>query len=121
MASILVVDDEASIRHTITSILRYSAHTCHEAQDGQAGLDLARRQPFDLIITDIMMPRLNGLQMLQALKTDPLTAHIPVLIISATIDDPIRDQALRLGAHNFILKPFTLRQLIAAAQDALKT
>ena len=105
-AHILVVDDNADMRDYLVRLLRphWSVET---AADGQQALDLvARRQP-DLVLTDVMMPRVDGLALLQTLRRDPSTASIPVIMVSARAGEEARVEGIQAGADEYLMKPFT--------------
>jgi adenylate cyclase len=120
-ARLLVVDDNDDNRYTLTRRLRregYEAVTV--AANGREALDLIARQPFDLILLDIMMPEINGYQVLERLKADAALRHIPVIMISAIseLDSVVR--CIELGAEDYLPKPFNsvlLRARIGASLE----
>jgi CheY-like chemotaxis protein len=83
MAKILVIDDENTLRQTILTILRYAGYEVLDAADGFAGIKLARDHMPDLIVSDIVMPGLDGYGVLSRLRDDPQTATIPVILVTA--------------------------------------
>ncbi len=101
---ILVVEDALTTRELERTILEAHGYLVETAKDGQEGLEKALSQPFDLIITDIQMPRLNGFELTQALKADPRTARIPVIILTSREDPEERLKGLELGASAYITK-----------------
>lgn len=105
--TVLVIDDNNSIRAIIANHLQAGGYAVAEAADGDVGLARAKEGGIDLIFLDVMMPKMDGLQVLHALKGDPLTVAIPVVIVSAfgMRENVIR--ATREGAVDFIVKPFT--------------
>lgn len=111
MARILVIDDEAPLRQNLVRFLRLEGHEVAEASDGEAGLISARHYPPDLIFCDLMMPRMNGMDLLTALKGDPALLHIPFFFISASAEPERLEQGLKLGAAGYLTKPFNLSQI----------
>ena len=109
---ILVVDDFSTMRRIIRALLGDLGYTdVHEAGDGAAAIDLLKAQPFDFIITDCNMPTMTGLELLKAVRTEPATKAMPVLMVTA---EGKRDQILesaQLGVSGYIVKPFTAETL----------
>jgi CheY-like chemotaxis protein len=103
MASILVIDDSLFIRKSICAVVKALGHETKEAADGQAGLDLAATHTFDCIITDLLMPKLDGFDVLEGLQSHGST--VPVIVVSADIQDSTRDRCLSLGAKLIVNKP----------------
>ena len=119
-ATILVVDDNRDIRRMLSTRLKREGYIITTAENGLQGLELAQTQPFDLIITDIMMPEMNGYQLLEQLKASPDLRHIPVIIISAVdnLDSVIR--CIEMGAEDYLFKPFNnflLKARVAASLE----
>ena len=104
--TILVVEDNPINRDLLVRRLVRDGHTVVEAPNGRQGLALARARPFDLVLLDVIMPELNGLQMLEQLKADPHLRHLPVIMISAfhELDGVVR--CLEMGAEDYLAKPF---------------
>lgn len=117
---ILVVDDEAEMRSMLDAVLRRAGFDVEQAQDGQAAYELARARPPDLVVTDILMPRLDGWQLCRALRTDPATTRVPIIFLSLRNKAPDRIYGLKLGADDFISKPFDTRELVARVRVVLK-
>ncbi len=109
---VLVVDDNADMRDHVARILGQE-YDVVRAEDGQQGLELARRISPDLVLTDIMMPRLDGFGLLQALRSDPATHTVPVIFISARAGEEVRVEGLQAGADDYLVKPFTANELRA--------
>ncbi len=106
-SALLVVDDDENNRYTLTQRLRRQGYgDVTTAADGRQALELLRSRPFDLVLLDIMMPELNGYQVLEALKADERLRHVPVIMISAVdeLDSVIR--CIELGADDYLAKPF---------------
>jgi PAS domain S-box-containing protein len=118
-AHVLVVDDNSDMRDYLARLLgaRWRVTT---ARDGMEALDIARRDRPDLVLTDTMMPRLDGIGLLAALRADPRTAATLVVLLSARVGEEARLDGLRGGADDYLVKPFGARELVARL-DALLT
>lgn len=103
---ILVVDDNEANRDVLSRRLRRQGHSVTVAENGRQAFDLVRRQAFDLVLLDVMMPEMNGYQVLEELKTDPALRHIPVIMISALDDLDSVVRCIELGAEDYLYKPF---------------
>jgi len=110
---ILVVDDEADILHFLELVLAERGYAVLTAPGGQQALAQARTHVPDLVLLDIMMPQMDGWEVLRLLRIDPRTAAIPVAMISARTDAKDRVQGLQEGAIDYICKPFSLEELLA--------
>jgi len=116
---ILVVDDEPHIRRVLSAILGRHGFDVVMASDGSQGLDELGTEEVDLVILDLMMPGANGLEILSKIRSDPLRADTPVIILTAKGQDTDRDAALAGGANDFLTKPFSPKKLIARIQEIL--
>jgi signal transduction histidine kinase/DNA-binding response OmpR family regulator/sugar lactone lactonase YvrE len=114
-SSVLIVENNNDLRDYLMQELGKTFHI-RTAKDGQEGLELAFDNPPDLILSDVMMPRMNGMELCKAIKEDLKTSHIPVVLLTAktTIDDQIN--GLEYGADVYITKPFSIRFLLAQIQ-----
>jgi two-component system chemotaxis response regulator CheY len=113
-SNVLVVDDSAAIRKILQRVLRQTGvaiKTIHEAGDGQEALDLLKSQSVDLVLTDINMPKMDGIQLLAALKTSPQWRSIPVVMITTEGGETKVAEAVKLGAAGYVRKPFTADQI----------
>ena len=119
MASILIVDDAAPIRALLRHILEEDGHHIREAADGQIGFTLYRETPADLIITDMLMPERNGLEVTLALTKEFLDAHV-IAITGATGDHNLLNAVKLFGARRVIQKPFTPGVVRRAVRFALE-
>src|SRR5215831_6661550 len=116
---ILVVDDEANLRRVLTAQLARDGYEVHAAPDGETGLSILREHHIDLVITDLRMPRLDGMELLrQALRLDP---ELPIVILTAhgTVDNAV--EALKTGAFDYITKPFDQAEVRTVVRKALRT
>jgi len=111
-ATILLADDNADMRDYIRRLLNTRFEVIAVA-DGEAGLAAAREHKPDLVLAHIMMPRLDGFGLLKALREDPVTGDIPVMLLSARAGEESRVEGLRAGADDYLIKPFSARELLA--------
>jgi DNA-binding NtrC family response regulator len=118
-AAILIVDDETNLRKTLAEILSTRGYSVLEADDGAAAVELLRDATPDLIFTDWKMPHMGGGEFLQHLRGDPRLASIPVIVITAFGSSHSAIEAVRLGAYDFVTKPFDLDEIVLAAERAL--
>ena len=109
---VLVADDNADMRDYIARILG-NDYDLVIARDGNQALELLRQNPPDLLLTDIMMPGLDGLGLLRAVRSDPATAALPVIFVSARAGNEMRVEGLEAGADDYLVKPFTANELRA--------
>lgn len=116
---VLVVDDSAAIRHLVADCLRRQGFRLETAVDGQDGLDRARAQPPDLVLTDYDMPRMTGFQLVHALRRDSTTRDVPIVMLTAR--DSKRDQAQMraAGLTSYLVKPFGTDKCIAIVERVL--
>ncbi len=117
---ILVVEDESDLREILKSNLAKEGYSVLTAKDGEAGLKLARSEAPDAIVLDLMLPGMDGLQVCRLLKRDTLTAGIPVLMATAKAEDVDVVTGLEVGADDYIVKPFSVRVLVARLRNALR-
>jgi two-component system, chemotaxis family, chemotaxis protein CheY len=118
---ILTIDDASSIRKMIEIALKSKGYTVSAAADGQEGLEMLERgEHFDAIVLDINMPRMDGLSLLKALRAKPAWAHLPVLMLTTEGQDSDREQALALGASDYMVKPFRPTELIERVEKLLR-
>jgi two-component system chemotaxis response regulator CheY len=113
-SDILVVDDSAAIRKILTRVLRQTGmaiQTIHEAGDGQDALALMGQHRIDLVLSDINMPKMDGLQLLASIKASPQWQNIPVVMITTEGGETKVAEAVRLGAAGYVRKPFTADQI----------
>ncbi len=118
---ILVVDDEMDTRETMAMFLLRLGYEVQTAQNGQQGLQLLKKQPCDLLVLDVMMPIMNGFQMLEEVRRDPALKTIPVVMVTALDKTSDIVQAFELGANDYITKPYVNAELIARVSAALRS
>jgi two-component system chemotaxis response regulator CheY len=113
-SDVLIVDDSAAIRKILQRVLRQTGmaiRTIHEAGDGQEALDLLKSRPVNLVLSDINMPKMDGLQLLGAIKAAAEWQSIPVVMITTEGGEAKVGEAVRLGAAGYVRKPFTADQI----------
>jgi len=117
MANILIVDDERSIRNTLREILEYEKYKVDEAPDGPAAIKLIKNNDYDVVLLDIKMPRMDGMEVLEKIKD--INPEVPVIMISGhgTIETAV--EAVKKGAYDFISKPPDLNRLLITIRNAL--
>jgi signal transduction histidine kinase len=118
-ARILLADDNADMRAYLKSLLapRYEVEA---VADGEAALEALRREPAELVLSDVMMPRLDGFGLLRALRSDPALRGIPVMLLSARAGEEARIEGLGAGADDYVQKPFSARELLARVAARLE-
>jgi len=104
---VLVVDDYLAVRKTIKELVTSLGMVTAEAESGLKAQELLKTRKFDLIITDLVMPEMDGFELTEAIKNDPVLRPIPVVIISTHSDTKYIFRALRLGADDYLIKPPT--------------
>jgi len=116
---VLICDDEPYIRESVSYVARGEGYDVLTAEDGEEGLRLAREERPDLVFLDLMMPRLNGFQVCQALKGDTATQGIHVIILTARGQEIDRSKGKEVGAQEYLTKPFSPRKLRQRMHDLL--
>jgi serine/threonine protein kinase/ActR/RegA family two-component response regulator len=119
MTRVLIIEDEDAIRHNVVETLTYEGFTTLEAENGLVGVQLAFQHRPDLIICDVMMPELDGYDVLRKLQTEPTTAMIPFIFLTALADRQYVRYGMALGADDYLTKPFTPDELLDTIQTRL--
>ncbi|HEY4303774.1 MAG TPA: response regulator [Gemmatimonadaceae bacterium] len=119
-ARVLVVDDNADLRDYMRRILSAAGHDVRVADDGISALDAMRAAPPDLVVSDVMMPRLDGFGLLHQLRADPQLGETPVLLLSARAGEEAKVGGLESGADDYLTKPFSARELLARVSGNLQ-
>jgi CheY-like chemotaxis protein len=119
MQTILVIEDEAPLRANILRILSAEGFRVVSAADGDEGIARVREARPDLVICDILMPRMDGFGVLAALRSGPDTAAIPFIFLTASADKEDLARGLRSGANEYVTKPFRIADLLAAVRRLL--
>jgi PAS domain S-box-containing protein len=110
---VLIADDNTDMREYLTNLLRNSGYHVSETVDGQQALETIRAEVPDLVISDVMMPKLDGLQLVAALRSEPRTAAVPILLLSARAGQEASIEGLQAGADDYLVKPFAAAELLA--------
>ncbi|NKJ42018.1 MULTISPECIES: response regulator [unclassified Novosphingobium] len=118
-ASILTVDDSSSLRLATRIALTGAGYTVTEACDGLEGLGKAQGQKFDMIITDLNMPNMDGLSMIREIRKLPIQMGTPIIFLTTESDDAIKQEARAAGATGWLVKPFQPDQLLRIAKKVL--
>ncbi len=115
---LVIAEDEADIRRLIVFLLR--SYDLYEAQNGRRALELIREVHPDMVLLDILMPEMTGLEVLDAMRENPLTASIPAVLLSAKGQAAEIEQGMRSGATRYLVKPFEAQSLRACVAEVLR-
>ncbi len=118
MASVLVVDDEKSIRNTVSEFLRMDGHEVRRAEDADAAMALMEQQSFDVVVTDIILPRVSGVALLQRIKEQAPDIQVIMMTGEPTVDTAV--EAVRAGAYDYLSKPVGRQNLLAVVAQAAR-
>ncbi len=119
MPKLLIIDDMATDRMVLRSFLSSRNYEIVEATDGEMGISLCQSERPDLILLDIVMPKLDGFQVCRRIKRDPASAHVPVILISSKAGDTDKFWGMKQGASEYLTKPCTQEGLLAAIDKVL--
>jgi two-component system alkaline phosphatase synthesis response regulator PhoP len=120
VARIVVVEDNPDIAELITHYLQRAGHVTDHLASGGEVLRHARASAPDLIVLDVMLPGMDGLEVCQGLRSDPATAAIPIIMLTARGEEPDRVRGLELGADDYVTKPFSPKELVARVKALLR-
>jgi two-component system phosphate regulon response regulator PhoB len=118
--NVLVVDDESAIREMIRFALRNSGMKVRVAADGREALNKISEKLPDILLLDWMMPNMSGPQLTRRLRKDPLTKNIPIILLTAKITEDNKVTGLDAGADDYVIKPFSPRELVARINAVLR-
>ncbi len=121
MKSILIIDDEPHILIALEFLMKRSGYEIQVARDGETALEAIRTHRPDLVILDVMMPKLDGFAVLESVRADPGLKHLRVLMLTAKGRATDRDRGLKLGADAYLTKPFSTHELIERVRTLLET
>ena len=117
--TILVADDEQDIRELVAYRLSRSGYRIIEARDGEEAFQLAGDQALDMAVLDVMMPRLNGFDLTRRFRDNPATQRLPILLMSASVQEADISRGFAAGADGYLTKPFTPDQLLTRVREVL--
>src|SRR4051812_20629312 len=117
---VLVVEDEPNIRELVCLHLRHEGYLCEPEADGASALKRAEREPFDLMVLDVMLPGLDGLSLCRAVRNGRVNADVPVLMLTARREESDKVVGLESGADDYLTKPFGVRELVARVRALLR-
>ena len=117
MSKILVVDDEPAIRDAVSYALRRDGYEVEDASDGEAAVEAVRRDSFDLLVLDVMLPKLSGVDVCRTLRAE---SAIPIIMLTAKSAEVERVLGLELGADDYVTKPFSMAELVSRVRALLR-
>jgi phosphate regulon transcriptional regulator PhoB len=120
MKSILIVDDEPDIVELVSYNLKKAGFSVSSAADGEEALTSVRGGRFDLIVLDLMLPGIHGMELCRILRNNPKTAHIPIIMLTARGEETDKIRGLESGADDYMTKPFSPKELIARVKAVLR-
>jgi len=120
MITILTVDDSRSLRQILGHILKSAGYAVVEAEDGVAGLELAQQQVFDVVLTDQNMPGMDGLMLIENLRTLPEYQSTPILMLTSVTDTDMKQRGRAAGATGWMIKPINPERLLLVLDGVIK-
>ena len=120
MKNVLIVDDEPDLVELVSYNLKKDGFQVATAPDGGVALEKARKKNFDLIILDLMLPGIQGIELCRILRNDPKTERVPIIMLTAKGDEADRIKGLETGADDYMAKPFSPRELVARVKAVLR-
>jgi len=117
---VLIVEDEPDIRELVVHHLKREGYQVSAASSGEEALRQVQAAPPDLVILDLMMPAMNGLEVCRRLRQDPVTASLPIVMLTAKGDEVDRVLGLEIGADDYVVKPFSPKELLARVRAVLR-
>jgi two-component system chemotaxis response regulator CheY len=117
--TILAVDDSSSLRQMVAFSLKAAGYQVVEAVDGQDGLDKAKLQTVDLVLTDQNMPKMDGLTLIKSLRSLPTYAKVPILMLTTESSDDMKSKGRAAGANGWLVKPFDPQRLIEVVKKVI--
>ncbi|MFC7301814.1 response regulator [Cognatiluteimonas weifangensis] len=118
-ARLLIVDDSTSMRQMVSFALTSGGYAVEQAEDGQAALDIAREQRFDAVVTDVNMPRMDGIELIRQLRALPNYKFTPLLMLTTESGGDKKLEGKAAGATGWLVKPFDPEQLLATVRKVL--
>jgi CheY-like chemotaxis protein len=121
MRTVLIIEDNLEIRENTTEILELAGYKVITANNGKEGVHMASTKKPDVILCDIMMPEMNGYEVIKQLKSNQGTLGIPFIYVTASAEKSEVKMAMDMGANGYVRKPFDVRELVDAINNVLKT
>ena len=118
MNTILVIDDDDQLRISFCKLLTEENYSVTAAASGEAGIDIVRRQPLDLVILDMRLPGMNGMETFKQIRT--IDSKLPVIIVTAYGTTEIAIEATKMGAYDYVLKPFEVPEMLTLIRQAIE-
>ena len=118
--NILIVDDSATIRKLVGLTLKFKQYHVATANDGMEAWDMLQKENFDMVIIDILMPTMDGFQLLSKIKSDEKLKNIPSVLLTTEGDEANKQKGMELGADSYLVKPFQPQQLLAKVEEYVK-
>src|SRR5512135_1604683 len=118
--NVLVVDDEADLVELVSYNLRKEGFAVDSASDGEEALSRIRKKKYDLLILDLMLPGLQGMELCMILRNDPKTSRLPIIMLTAKGEELDKVLGLEMGADDYMTKPFSPRELVARVKAVLR-
>lgn len=116
---ILVIDDIEAVKNEICDFFYMENYEVYQASDGLEGLALAIRYTPDVIVSDVMIPLINGIQFYKFLKMNPVTENIPIILFTGNTDEKKKEFALKLGVKHYFIKPFCLEYMLKTVRNLM--
>ena len=117
--TVMIVDDSVSIRQMVSHTLKGAGYTVVEAPDGQSALDKARQSALDLVVTDINMPRMDGIALTRALRAEARHRRTPILVLTTEASEDMKSKGKAAGATGWLVKPFEPAKLLQVVQKVI--
>jgi two-component system, OmpR family, phosphate regulon response regulator PhoB len=120
MARVLVVDDDSDINLALQSALKVGGYEADGVETGAAALEVCAQSCPDIVLLDLMLPDLDGLEVCRRLRAAPATARVPIVFLTARTDESMRVRGLALGADDYVVKPFSMQELLLRIRAVLR-
>jgi two-component system chemotaxis response regulator CheY len=118
--SILIVDDSPSVRQMVEATLKSADYLVTAAEDGQAALDICTDTEFDFVLTDLNMPRMDGITLVKSLRAKPTFSSTPIVVLTTEASDEVKAKGRAAGATGWMVKPFDPRKLLQIVAKVIR-
>ncbi|HCD51749.1 MAG TPA: hypothetical protein DEQ34_04830 [Balneolaceae bacterium] len=119
--TILLVEDDEAVRESVVELISMYGYDCLQAENGQIGLETAKEETPDIIVSDVMMPVMDGFNFVKEVLKDPEIAHIPIIMLTAKVEEQDMLEGLESGAVDYLTKPFNSKELLFKVRNILKS